>query len=134
MEAPSVILLAASLFVLLLAETARVPVDDPTTHLELTMIHEVMVLDHSGPDLAAILYANALKMGVFAALIIDLLVARVAQPGWAAAAILVGGLIAAGIAVGIVESTMARLRLPKVPLFIAGGAALGLFGLILLLQ
>jgi formate hydrogenlyase subunit 4 len=54
------------------------------------MIHEVMVLDHSGPDLAAILYANALKMGVFAALIIDLLVARVAQPGWAATAILVG--------------------------------------------
>jgi formate hydrogenlyase subunit 4 len=133
-DAPSVILLAASLFVLMLAETARVPVDDPTTHLELTMIHEVMVLDHSGPDLAAILYANALKMGVFAALIIDLLVARVAQPGWAATAILVGGLIAAGIAVGIVESTMARLRLPKVPLFIAGGTALGLFGLILLLQ
>ena len=51
----------------LLAETCRVPVDDPLTHLELTMIHEVMVLDHSGPDLALILYASALKMALFGA-------------------------------------------------------------------
>jgi formate hydrogenlyase subunit 4 len=132
--APSVILFAASLFVLMLAETARVPVDDPTTHLELTMIHEVMVLDHSGPDLAAMLYANALKMGLFATLILDLLVPRAKLAAWAAPLILLGGLIAIGIAVGIVESTMARLRLPKVPLFISGGTALGLFGLILVLQ
>jgi formate hydrogenlyase subunit 4 len=132
--APSVILFAASLFVLMLAETARVPVDDPTTHLELTMIHEVMVLDHSGPDFAAILYSNALKMGLFTALILDLLVPRARLAAWAAPVILLGGLIAAGIAVGIVESTMARLRMPKVPLFISGGTALGLFGLILVLQ
>ena len=108
--------------------------DDPNTHLELTMIHEVMVLDHGGPDLALILYANALKMGVFAALILDLLVPRNALQPWVSAAVLVGGLVAAGVAVGVVESTIARLRLPKVPLFIAGGTALGLFGLILLLQ
>ena len=132
--APTVILLAVSLFVLMLAECARVPVDDPATHLELTMIHEVMVLDHSGPDLAFILYANALKMGVFAALILNLVVPRAALAGWASAAILTAAMIAAGIGVGIVESSMARLRMPKVPLFIAGGTALGLFGLILLLQ
>jgi formate hydrogenlyase subunit 4 len=132
--APTVILLAVSLFVLMLAECARVPVDDPATHLELTMIHEVMVLDHSGPDLAFILYANALKMAVFAALILDLVVPRAALGGWASAGVLVGAMIASGVAVGIVESSMARLRMPKVPLFIAGGTALGLFGLILLLQ
>lgn len=132
--APSVVLIAVSLFVLMLAETARVPVDDPTTHLELTMIHEVMVLDHSGPDFAYLLYANALKLGVFATLILDLLVPRAGLAGWAASAILVGGLVACGVAVGIVESTMARLRLPKIPLFISGGTAFGLFGLILLLQ
>jgi formate hydrogenlyase subunit 4 len=132
--APTVILLAVSLFVLMLAECARVPVDDPATHLELTMIHEVMVLDHSGPDLAFILYANALKMGVFAALILNLVVPRAALAGWASAAILTAAMITAGIGVGIVESSMARLRMPKVPLFIAGGTALGLFGLILLLQ
>jgi formate hydrogenlyase subunit 4 len=132
--APSVILVAVSLFVLMLAECARVPVDDPATHLELTMIHEVMVLDHSGPDLAFILYANALKMGVFAALMLDLVVPRVGLADWASAAILVAAMIASGAAVGLVESSMARLRMPKVPLFIAGGTALGLFGLILLLQ
>ena len=132
--APTVILLAVSLFTLMLAECARVPVDDPATHLELTMIHEVMVLDNSGPDLAFILYANALKMGVFTALMLDLIVPRMALGGWVSVAILVAAMIASGVAVGVVESSMARLRMPKVPLFIAGGTALGLFGLILVLQ
>ncbi|HEV8612846.1 MAG TPA: NADH-quinone oxidoreductase subunit H, partial [Gemmatimonadales bacterium] len=62
----SLVMVAAGLFALLLAECARVPVDDPATHLELTMIHEVMVLDHSGPDLALLLYAGAVKLAVFA--------------------------------------------------------------------
>jgi len=132
--APTVILLAVSLFTLMLAECARVPVDDPATHLELTMIHEVMVLDHSGPDLAFVLYANALKMGVFTALMVDLVVPRASLGAWASAAILGAAMIASGVAVGIVESSMARLKMPKVPLFIAGGTALGLFGLILVLQ
>jgi formate hydrogenlyase subunit 4 len=131
---PSVILLAVSLFVLMLAECARVPVDDPATHLELTMIHEVMVLDHSGPDLAFILYANALKLGVFSALILNLVVPRWMLGGLASASVLVAAMAVSGVAVGVVESSMARLRMPKVPLFIAGGSALGLFGLILLLQ
>ena len=50
--APRLMLVAIGLFVSLLAENSRIPVDDPNTHLELTMIHEVMVLDHGGPDLA----------------------------------------------------------------------------------
>src|SRR5260370_24761110 len=53
-------LIAAALMVIVLAENSRIPVDDPNTHLELTMIHEVMVLDHSGPDFAFILYGAAL--------------------------------------------------------------------------
>ncbi|HVI95870.1 MAG TPA: NADH-quinone oxidoreductase subunit H, partial [Anaeromyxobacter sp.] len=53
---PALLLAAIALFVIALAENARIPVDDPNTHLELTMIHEVMVLDHGGPDLAFILY------------------------------------------------------------------------------
>ena len=73
--APAIILIAAALFVLLLAECARSPVDDPTTHLELTMIHEVMILDHSGPDLGAILYASALKLSL-----LGVVVSRVAWP------------------------------------------------------
>jgi formate hydrogenlyase subunit 4 len=129
---PSSILVALSLFALGLAECARVPIDDPATHLELTMIHEVMVLDHSGPDWALILYVNALKLGLFAALITRLLVPHSA--GAAGLLALSVGFIAMGVAIGLVESTIARLRLPKVPLYLAGGSALALFGLILMLR
>jgi formate hydrogenlyase subunit 4 len=132
--APAMILVAASLFVLMLAEGARVPVDDPATHLELTMIHEVMVLDHSGPDLAMLLYANALKLGLFTALILGLVIPRAGMGPLGPVVILAGSMLVSGVAVGIIESATARLRLPKVPLFIAGGAALGLFALILVLQ
>lgn len=132
--APTMVLLAGSIFLLMLAECARVPVDDPATHLELTMIHEVMVLDTSGPDLALILYAHALKLSLFAAILIDLVLPRSTLPLWGATALLGAGLVAVGVAVGVVEAAMARLRLPKVPLFIASGAALGLFGLILLMR
>ena len=132
--APTLVLLAASVFVLTLAECARVPVDDPATHLELTMIHEVMVLDHSGPDLALILYAGALKLGLFIALMMAMLVPRFALGSTAATAVLVLALVAGGFAIGLVESVMARLRLPKVPLYIAGGSALAFSGLILLLR
>lgn len=127
------VMVAVSLFALTLAECARVPVDDPATHLELTMVHEVMVLDHSGPDLAMILYAGALKLAVFAAIILDVLLPgpRSGGPGFAA---LFGSLVALGIGIGIVESVMARLRLPKVPLYLAAASAVGLFGMILLLR
>ena len=57
-----IILLSFTLLLMLLTECSRVPVDDPTTHLELTMIHEVMVLDNSGPDLAMISWASAIKI------------------------------------------------------------------------
>ena len=135
---PSLVMVALSLFALALAECSRVPVDDPSTHLELTMIHEVMVLDHSGPDLAMILYAGALKLGVFAAILLNVLVAASAQGKWssssAALVALLGSLVGMGVAIGVVESIMARLRQPKVPLYLAGGSALALFGLILVLR
>ena len=60
----------AAMVIVLLAENARIPVDDPNTHLELTMIHEVMVLDNSGPDFAFILYAAALKLWVLGAMLV----------------------------------------------------------------
>lgn len=131
---PSSVMVAMSLFALALAECSRVPVDDPMTHLELTMVHEVMVLDHSGPDLAMILYASALKLAVFAAIMVSVLMPAPRPGGWVGLVALVASFAAMGIAVGIVESAMARLRLPKVPVYIAGGSALALFGLILLLR
>jgi formate hydrogenlyase subunit 4 len=130
----SLSLVGISLFVLLLAENSRVPVDDPATHLELTMIHEVIVLDHSGPDLALILYGSALKLTVFAVLVVSVLVPRAALPGPAAVAILLAGLVAVAVAVGVVESVMARLRLSRVPQLLVGAAALAVFGIILQLQ
>ena len=118
----------AVLFVLLQAEAARVPVDDPMTHLELTMIHEAMILDHSGPELAAMQYAAALKMSIYAGLIAALLnpFDPLTRP---ALCVLVSLLIMAGVAVavGCVESLMARLRMRLVPVYLmlaSAGAAL----------
>jgi formate hydrogenlyase subunit 4 len=121
-HAPAMILVAVAFFVVLLAENARIPVDDPNTHLELTMIHEVMVLDHSGPDFAFIQYGAALKFWAFGLLLTGILPLRTGQP-IADTAIAVFVLFAVAVAVGVVESTMARLRLVRVPqLLMAAGA------------
>jgi formate hydrogenlyase subunit 4 len=130
----SLSLVGVSLFVLLLAENSRVPVDDPATHLELTMIHEVMVLDHSGPDLALILYGSALKLTLFGVLVVSVLVPRAGFSGPAALALLFAGLGVVAVAVGVVESVMARLRLVRVPQLLVGAAALALFATILQLR
>jgi formate hydrogenlyase subunit 4 len=123
-----------SLFALLLAENSRVPVDDPATHLELTMIHEVIVLDHSGPDLGLILYGSALKLAVFGVLVVSVLLPRAQLSGAAAVGVLFAGLVVVAIAVGIVESVMARLRMARVPQLLVGAAALALLGVILQLH
>lgn len=118
----------AVLFVLLQAEAARVPVDDPSTHLELTMVHEVMVLDHSGPELAAMQYAAAVKMTMYAGLIATLLnpFDPLQDLGLAAAAS-IAIMAAVAVAVGCVESLVARLRMRLVPhyLLIATAVAAG---------
>jgi formate hydrogenlyase subunit 4 len=132
--APSLVLAGTSLFMLLLAENARVPVDDPATHLELTMIHEVMVLDHSGPDLALILYAGSVKFALFGALAAGILVPRGLFDPWVAVAVLLIGLVAVAVVVGIIEATMARLRMDRIPPFLVAAAALAGFGVILLLR
>jgi formate hydrogenlyase subunit 4 len=134
LAAPSLVLAAGSLFIVALAETCRVPVDDPLTHLELTMIHEVMVLDHSGPDLALILYAGAVKMALFGALVAGVLLPRAGQPPALALAALLLGLVLVAIAIGVVESVMARLRMNRVPQLLIAASALAVFALILLLR
>ena len=145
--APALAMVTVSLFLVLLAEGSRVPVDDPATHLELTMIHEVMVLDHSGPDLALILFAGAVKFALFSALVVSVLVPlalfgsllvatlvpRAALSAPLAIAVLVLGLVVVAVAVGIVESVMARLRLNRVPQFLTAASALAALGVILLL-
>lgn len=132
--AASLSLVGLGLFVLLLAENSRVPVDDPATHLELTMIHEVMILDHSGSDLAVLLYGGAIKLALFGALLVDLFVPRAALQAPAAIAVLALGLVLVSVVVGIVESVVARLRLTQVPTLLTGAAVLALCGIVLLLR
>jgi formate hydrogenlyase subunit 4 len=126
---PTYLAAALSLFAVLLAENSRIPIDDPNTHLELTMIHEVMVLDHGGPDLGLILYGSAVKLFVIATLLLHILLPIPAAGGWQGIALLCGGQIGLAMLVGIVESVMARLRLPRVPQFLVGAAVLAVIGL-----
>ncbi len=132
--APSLVLAAAGLFIVTLAETCRVPVDDPLTHLELTMIHEVMILDHSGPDLALILYASSVKMALFGSLIVGVLAPRAHEQRVLAFGELILGLGLVAIAIGVVESIMARLRMNRVPHLLVAASALAGLALILLLR
>lgn len=102
-----VILTVIALFLMILIEGSRTPVDDPTTHLELTMIHEVMVLDNSGVDLGFILYSNALKILLFTTLITSIL-----TPHYLLGYLIVLFIIA--VLIGIIESVIARLRLTHI--------------------
>lgn len=122
--APALCLLIVSLFIVMLAENSRIPFDDPNTHLELTMIHEVMVLDYSGPDFAFVLYGSCLKLFIFSALIANIAVPFEIFSGWQTFAIFAGAMFIIAVLVGIVESTMARLRMFASPQLLAGAGAL----------
>jgi len=128
------LLVAGALLIVLLAENARIPVDDPNTHLELTMIHEVMVLDHGGVDLAFIEYGAALKLWLFSSLLVGLAFPlRTGKPVVDIAGI-VAGVFASGILLGGIESTMARLRLLRVPQMLLVALALSLAALFWVLR
>jgi formate hydrogenlyase subunit 4 len=130
----SIVLILASWFIVLLAENARVPFDDPNTHLELTMIHEVMVLDHAGPAFGFILYGSALKLTVFATLLVTLLIPSRSGSHALAFALFAGGLVGVGVVVGLVESSMARLRLVRVPQLLVTATLLAAFAVVLVLR
>jgi len=129
---PTLALVAMTLLILELVENSRIPVDDPTTHLELTMIHEVMVLDHSGPDLALIQHGAALKLWLLGSLFVGLMPLH-GGAVWLDGGVALLGMAGLAIAVGIVESAMARYRLVHVPQFIVGAATLSAVGFIVLL-
>jgi formate hydrogenlyase subunit 4 len=108
-------------------------VDDPNTHLELTMIHEVMVLDHGGIDLAYIQYGASLKLWVLGGLIVSLLVPRTGQ--WALDTLVgAAGIVVVAAATGVVESIMARLRIARVPQLLVAAIAMSAFALALALM
>jgi formate hydrogenlyase subunit 4 len=132
--APTLALAAAALLVVFLAENGRIPVDDPATHLELTMIHEVMVLDHGGPDLAMILYGAALKLWLLGALFVGLVLPVHTGAAWIDTGTATAGMVGFAVAVGLIESQMARLRLVHVPNLLVGGTVLSVLALLLVLR
>lgn len=132
-SAAVLILAAGSLFIVMLAENSRIPIDDPNTHLELTMIHEVMVLDHGGPDLAFILHGAGLKLALMAALLVRLALPPGLDGSWAWIS-MAAGLAGVSVAVGLVESSMARVRLIHVPQLLVAAVCAAAFALILTLR
>lgn len=131
---PALLLVAAALLIVFLAENARIPIDDPNTHLELTMIHEVMVLDHGGPDFAMIQYGATLKLWVIGSLLVGVLVP--VRTGWLGIDLVIGiaGMFLLAVVVGAIESTIARLRLVRVPQFLVAASVLSILALVLVMR
>lgn len=120
---------AISLFIVMLAESSRIPVDDPNTHLELTMVHEVMVLDHSGPDFAYILFGSALKLFLLGGIIVHVLLPMSSYNAWQSSLLYLMGQIGVAVIVGVVESTSARYRLIRVPHFMMAASVVAVLGI-----
>ncbi len=112
------LLVIVSLFMVLLTENSRVPVDDPNTHLELTMIDEVMILDHSGPDLALIELGSFYKLFFYAAFIFLIVCPLNGAWGLVNVPLFFAGVGLVYVAIGLVESGMARFKMNLVPKFI----------------
>jgi formate hydrogenlyase subunit 4 len=130
-EAGLILVFVAIAFLLVfLAENSRIPVDDPNTHLELTMIHEVMVLDHSGPDFAFIQYAAALKLWILGVLAVGMVIPNTGNVV-ADLAMSLAGMIGLAVIVGVIESVMGRLQLMRVPQLLVGATALSVLALAL---
>ena len=132
---PADLLAFAGLFIIVIAETGRIPVDNPATHLELTMIHEAMVLEYAGPDLALVEWASAVKELLYLTLLADLLIPAGMATSAAPGALLVGLVAWAGkvavlaIAVTVTESVNAKLRLFRVPELVSVSLGLGFLAL-----
>lgn len=123
------ILFAFLVVLIAMVENSRLPVDDPKTHLELTMVHEVMVLDNSGFDLALINISSALKFGIFSMLLANMLIPPTWKPVYQ---YLYFAVITVGFAVvvGLLESFRARNKMSKNPQYLLTLLAIGFLGLI----
>jgi len=130
---PAMILVVGALLVVLLTEACRVPVDDPATHLELTMIHEVMVLDHSGPEFAYITYGAALKFMLLGSILVHAAITHPEGLNVLSPLLRVVELGGLAVLVGIIESVMARFRLNRVPMLLAGATVLSAIAVVLVL-
>src|SRR5512140_2172517 len=133
---PAHVLAFAALFLVLLAETGRIPVDNPATHLELTMIHEAMILEYSGPYLALIEWGAWLKQLVLMTLLVNTFFPFGLSPAWTLPGIAAGmgfyliKILLICCLVVLVETTNAKMRLFRVPELLAVAFILGALALI----
>nr|RNF68548.1 formate hydrogenlyase [Acidithiobacillus sulfuriphilus] len=133
---PSMVFAAAAFFMVLLAENARIPVDNPATHLELTMIHEAMILEYSGRHLALVEWAAQIKLLLYVGIGIALFLPWGIAPAGDLAALpaaafwLALKLLAAGAVLAVIETLLAKLRLFRAPEFMATAFLLGVIGLL----
>ncbi|MBI2355506.1 MAG: NADH-quinone oxidoreductase subunit H [Deltaproteobacteria bacterium] len=130
----ALILLVAGLFCILLVENCRIPFDDPNTHLELTMIHEVMVLDHSGPAFGMILYGATLKLFILGAFFLHVALPLRSPDPWLDWLVFCASMLLLSVVIGVVESSMARFRLTRVPQMLLAAGVLSAFAMILVLR
>jgi formate hydrogenlyase subunit 4 len=134
--APAQMLACAAMFLVLIAETGRIPVDNPATHLELTMIHEAMILEYSGPYLGLIEWGASVKQLVLMTLLINCFLPYGLQPHWSWSGVAIGGaylvlkLLAVAGAIVLVETCNAKMRLFRVPELLAVAFTLGALALI----
>jgi formate hydrogenlyase subunit 4 len=134
--APSQILAFGALFIVLIAETGRIPVDNPATHLELTMIHEAMILEYSGPYLALIEWGAWLKQLVLMTLLVNTFFPFGLSPDWNVQGVAIGlgfylvKLVIICCLIVLVETTNAKMRLFRVPELLAVAFILGALALI----
>ncbi len=132
-DGPSITMWLAAviaLFIVLTVETARLPVDDPTTHLELTMVHEVMILDHSGAELGAMQASAALKLYTAASVLATLLNPLAARGGPLTVLGHLGLCLLIAVALGTLESLIARFKLRSVPQYIVVAIGCGVLALL----
>jgi formate hydrogenlyase subunit 4 len=122
-------LLCLAMFLLVLTEGCRVPVDDPNTHLELTMIHEVMILDNSGPGLGLIGYSAACKTVILSSVIASIAASFAVDPA-IGVAVYIGILVAIPVAIGVIESLIARMRMSNVPQFVLLATSIAVIALL----
>lgn len=125
------LLIITSLFLLMLADSCRIPFDDPNTHLELTMVHEVIILDHSGPMLALLQLAAAQKLFVFAAMIARIAIPHGTRSGLIEGLLFLPVVLVITVLVGVVESVLARVRMNVIPRVLTAAGIIAAFGLIL---
>lgn len=121
---PSGLLAFIGLTVVIVAETGRIPVDNPDTHLELTMVHEAMLLEFAGRQVGLLHWAAMVKQVVLLILLVHLFLPQpTGMPLLLSMGLLVGKVIALGLLLAVIESTLAKMRLFKLPELMAGGAA-----------